>query len=74
MLRTEDNGKHWEHCAVPLNADHFDFRAVHAFDGETALVMSSGKGDLSRVYKTEDRCKTRKLVFAIRIKTGSGTL
>ena len=26
--------------------------------------MSSGKGDLSRLYKTTDGCKTWKLVFA----------
>ena len=70
VLRTEDNGKHWEHCAVPPNAENLDFRAVQAFDGETALVMSSGKGDLPRVYKTEDGCKTWRLVFANPDKDG----
>ena len=70
VLRTEKNGNRWEHCAVPPNGENLDFRAVQAFDEKTALVMSSGKGDLSRVYKTEDGCKTWKLVFANPDKDG----
>jgi photosystem II stability/assembly factor-like uncharacterized protein len=40
-----------------------DFRGIQAFDANTAIVMSSGKGDLSRLYKTTDGCHTWKLVF-----------
>ena len=63
VLRTVDNGKHWEHCVEPTDAKNLDFRGVQAFDEKTAIVMSSGKGDLSRLYKTVDGCKTWKLVF-----------
>ena len=63
ILRTVDGGKHWEHCAVPPDAQKLDFRGVQAFDDKTAVVMSSGKGDLSRIYKTTDGCATWKLVF-----------
>ena len=70
MLRTDDNGKHWEHCAEAPNAEKLDFRAVQAFDEKTAIIMSSGKGDLSRLYKTEDGCKTWRLIFTNPDRTG----
>jgi photosystem II stability/assembly factor-like uncharacterized protein len=63
VLRTEDGGYLWQACAVPPGAEHLDFRGVQAFDANTAIVMSSGKGDLSRLYKTTDGCHTWKLVF-----------
>ena len=43
--------------------DSLDFRGVQAWDAQTAIVMSSGKGRLSRLYKTTDGCKTWKLLF-----------
>jgi photosystem II stability/assembly factor-like uncharacterized protein len=70
VLRTEDGGYHWQTCAVPLGAEHLDFRGIEAFDENTAIVMSSGRGDLSRLYKTSDDCKTWKLVLANRDKDG----
>jgi len=63
VLRTEDGGFEWQTCAVPPGAEHLDFRGVQAFDANTAIVMSSGKGDLSRLYKTTDGCASWKLVF-----------
>jgi hypothetical protein len=63
VLRTTDYGKHWERCATSQGAEGLDFRGVQAFDASTAIVMSSGKGDLSRLYKTTDGCRTWKLVF-----------
>jgi photosystem II stability/assembly factor-like uncharacterized protein len=63
VLRTEDGGVTWQHCAVPPEAEELDFRGVQALDANTALVMSSGKGYVSRIYKTVDGCKTWKLVF-----------
>ncbi len=63
ILRTTDMGQHWQRCATPPAAEHLDFRGIQAFDAQTAIVMSSGKGDLSRLYKTTDACKTWKLVF-----------
>jgi hypothetical protein len=70
VLRTEDNGKTWQHCTTPPDADKLDFRGVQAFDAKTAIVMSSGKGDLSRLYKTTDGCQTWKLVFTNPDKEG----
>ena len=63
VLRTLDGGDNWQACAVPPGAEHLDFRGVQAFDANMAIVMSSGKGDLSRLYKTTDGCRTWKLVF-----------
>ena len=63
VLQTVDHGKTWQRCATPPGAEGLDFRGVQAFDAVTAIVMSSGKGDLSRLYKTTDGCKTWKLVF-----------
>jgi photosystem II stability/assembly factor-like uncharacterized protein len=70
VLRTVDGGEHWQTCTVPPGAEKLDFRGVQAFDAKTAIVMSSGKGDLSRLYKTTDGCKTWKLVFTNPDKDG----
>ena len=63
VLHTTDNGATWLLCKTPPDAEHLDFRGIQAFDAKTAIVMSSGKGDLSRLYKTTDGCLTWKLVF-----------
>lgn len=63
VLRTEDSGYLWQTCTVPPGAEHLDFRGIQGFDANTAIVMSSGKGDLSRLYKTTDGCHSWKLVF-----------
>jgi hypothetical protein len=63
VLRTEDGGFLWQVCAVPPGAENLDFRGIQAFDENTAIVMSSGKGDLSRLYKTTDGCNSWKQVF-----------
>jgi hypothetical protein len=70
VLRTEDSGYLWQSCSIPPGAEHLDFRGIQAFDANTAIVMSSGKGDLSRLYKTTDGCQTWKLVFANPDKDG----
>ncbi len=70
VLRTEDAGFVWQLCAVPPNAEHLDFRGIQAFDNNTAIVMSSGKGDLSRLYKTTDGCQTWTLLFTNPDKDG----
>src|ERR1017187_3825681 len=63
VIRTEDGGYMWQSCSMPPGAEHLDFRGIQAFDANTAIVMSSGKGDLSRLYKTTDGCHTWKLIF-----------
>jgi hypothetical protein len=63
VLRTEDGGYVWQSCSIPPGAEKLDFRGIQAFDANTAIVMSSGKGDLSRLYKTVDGCNSWKLLF-----------
>lgn len=70
VLRTEDGGYVWQTCAVPPGAEKLDFRGVQAFDANTAIVMSSGPGDQSRLYKTTDGCHTWKLLFTNPDKDG----
>jgi photosystem II stability/assembly factor-like uncharacterized protein len=63
VLRTTDYGTHWQTCITPPGGQTLDFRGIQAFDANTAIVMSSGKGPLSRLYKTTDACQTWKLIF-----------
>jgi hypothetical protein len=63
VLRTEDGGYVWQSCSIPPDAEKLDFRGIQAFDANTAIVMSSGPGDQSRLYKTTDGCHTWKLIF-----------
>src|SRR4051794_39919536 len=70
VLRTEDSGYVWQSCAVPPGAEKLDFRGVQGFDVNTAIVMSSGKGDLSRLYKTTDGCHSWKLIFTNPVADG----
>ena len=89
VLRTEDGGYLWQTCSIPLagtkdSAEKLDFRGIQAFDENTAIVMSSGPGDQSRLYKTTDGCQTWKLLFtnpdkdgfwdALQLSAGSGLL
>lgn len=52
-LTTHDGGETWKAAVVPGAAD-LDFRAVHAFDDRTAILLSIGSGEQSRIYKTKD--------------------
>jgi photosystem II stability/assembly factor-like uncharacterized protein len=73
VLRTIDGGEHWTQCATPDAAKDgakLDFRGVQAWDANTAIVMSSGPDELSRLYKTTDGCKTWKLLFQNSDKNG----
>jgi photosystem II stability/assembly factor-like uncharacterized protein len=56
VLRTEDSGYVWQRCNVPEDAAKLDFRSIWAWDAQTAIVMSSGPGEQSRLYKTTDGC------------------
>jgi hypothetical protein len=66
VLRTTDGGAHWQKCAVPdatKDGATLDFRGVQAWDSDTAIVMASGPGEKSRLYKTTDGCKTWALLL-----------
>jgi photosystem II stability/assembly factor-like uncharacterized protein len=70
VLRTEDGGYLWQTCNIPPGAENLDFRGIQAFDENTAIVMSSGPGDQSRIYKTTDGCQSWKLLFTNPDKEG----
>ena len=70
ILRTTDGGANWKHCTTPAGAEKLDFRGIYAFDAQTAIIMSSGKGDLSRLYKTSDACKSWRPVLGNPDKDG----
>lgn len=53
VARTLDGGDTWEMLAVP-GAEELEFRDVHAFDEDRAVLLASGQGEASRVYLTED--------------------
>ncbi len=66
VVKTTDGGAHWQKCAVPEAATDgaaLDFRGVQGFDAKMAIVMASGPGDKSRLYKTTDGCKTWALIL-----------
>jgi photosystem II stability/assembly factor-like uncharacterized protein len=57
VLRTIDGGEHWQKCAVPdgdKDGATLDFRGVQAWDEKTAMVMASGPGEKSRLYRTDN--------------------
>jgi Uncharacterized protein related to plant photosystem II stability/assembly factor len=53
ILRSTDDGVTWKQLAVS-GAPDLDFRGIVAFGEKTAYVMSSGSGEKSRIYKTND--------------------
>lgn len=63
VLRTTDDGATWLPCSMPPGAEKLDFRAVQGFSASAAIVMSSGTGSQSRLYKTIDGCKTWTLIY-----------
>jgi photosystem II stability/assembly factor-like uncharacterized protein len=70
VLRTEDSGYVWQRCAMPEGAEKLDFRSVWAWDASTAIVMSSGPGDQSRLYRTTDGCAHWTLVATNKDSSG----
>ncbi|MGB8260529.1 MAG: hypothetical protein WCE75_09265 [Terracidiphilus sp.] len=66
VLRTTDAGEHWQRCATPDAAKDgatLDFRGVQAWDADTAVIMASGPGEKSRLYRTTDGCATWILIL-----------
>lgn len=63
VLRTTDGGLTWQSCAVPKGAEKLDFVGIQGSDEKIAVVVSTGKGKLSRIYKTVDGCQSWQLTF-----------
>ena len=64
VLRSEDSGYLWQECAVPPGGAGLDFRGIWASDAQNALVLSSGPGLQSRLFRTTDGCSSWRLVFS----------
>lgn len=60
FLRTLNGGKSWEAGQVK-GADSLDFRDVHAFSANKALLVSAGQP--ARIYSTEDGGKSWQKVY-----------
>ncbi len=69
-LRTEDGGYEWQSCAMPPGAEMLDLRGIWAWDENTAIAMSSGPGDQSRLYRTTDGCSHWTLLYTNPDKDG----
>jgi photosystem II stability/assembly factor-like uncharacterized protein len=52
--RTTDGGRTWAPGTVTDAPGDLQFRDVHAFGADVAVLMSAGPGDQSRIYRTED--------------------
>ena len=51
VLRTTDEGKTWKNVSIAA-APQVDFRDIHAFDADTAVVLSAGSPGL--IFRTTD--------------------
>jgi photosystem II stability/assembly factor-like uncharacterized protein len=56
------DGGPWKACVSPADSRELDFRGVWGWDSLHAIVMSSGPGTASRLYRTEDGCRSWNVV------------
>ncbi|GAA4016314.1 oxidoreductase [Allokutzneria multivorans] len=62
VLRTVNGGRAWQRVDPP-GASALQFRDIHAFDADRAVVLSIGEGTDSRVYRTSDGGRSWQLAF-----------
>lgn len=64
FIKTIDGGKTWEVKQVP-EAEKLDFRDIHAFDANKAILMSAGEAEKgnAKIYRTEDGGKSWNIVY-----------
>lgn len=63
-VRTGDGGATWTAGGV-AGHEALEFRDVHAFHRDTAVLMSAGPGDRSRIFRTEDGGATWRETFVM---------
>jgi len=74
VIRSIDGGKTWSvitvHDENSPGAEKLDFRGIHAFDADNAIVMSAGLAEQgnARLYRTQDGGKKWSLVFEEKTK------
>ncbi|MDH5366678.1 MAG: YCF48-related protein [Cyclobacteriaceae bacterium] len=69
VARTINGGVTWEILTVP-GGEMLDFRDVHAFDEDKALIMSAGAGQKSKIFKTDDGGQSWQVVHGNTYKDG----
>ena len=64
FVKTINGGKNWVADQVH-GAESLDFRDVHAFDAQTAILVSAGEAEKgnAKIYRTEDGGKSWKIVY-----------
>jgi photosystem II stability/assembly factor-like uncharacterized protein len=64
VIRTVDGGKTWSVMTV-AGGEKLDFRGIHAFDANTAVIISSGPAekDQAHIYRTTDAGRHWSLVY-----------
>jgi imidazolonepropionase-like amidohydrolase/photosystem II stability/assembly factor-like uncharacterized protein len=68
-LRSTDGGASWEVGVVEGHED-LQFRNLAAFDANTAVLVSAGTGDASRIFRTEDGGATWTETFVLQDPEG----
>ena len=63
VFRTLDRGATWQDVSPAGTPATLQFRDIEAFDANHAVVMSSGTGPDSQIYRTADGGQTWTLVF-----------
>ena len=63
VIRTTDAGTTWQRVTVP-NAGELDFRDVELLRDGSAILMSAGEGNASRLFRSTDDGKTWRTVLS----------
>lgn len=66
VLRTTDGGSSWTNVSpslYPENTTNFQFRDIEAFSDRSAVILSIGEGNASRIYQTLNGGSTWKATF-----------
>lgn len=63
IVHSGDGGKTWEPVHIS-GTENLDFRGVQTFDSKTVYVMSSWKGEASRIYKSADGGATWEMQYS----------
>jgi len=62
VLRTVDGGRSWQKSSPP-DTERLELRDIEAFDANTAVAMTIGEGEQSRIFRTEDGGTTWRETF-----------
>lgn len=61
IFRSEDQGLYWQD--ISITGFDGDIRDIEVFDKSTAIAMSVGSGEQSRLYKTKNAGKSWQLIY-----------